>query len=138
MKRTILIFGGLAIAVFLLFQMSKFSLLLSGQSSEIFLAIMGISFISVGYILSRLFSNNKLQNASTGLPDAYQLELTGLSKREYEILGLMAKGHSNMEIGNSLFISESTVKGHVSNVLMKLNARRRTHAIQIAREHNLL
>ena len=51
-----------------------------------------------------------------------------LTSRETEILRLMAGGHSNKEIANSLFVAEGTVKNHVSNILSKLGVRDRTRA----------
>jgi NarL family two-component system response regulator LiaR len=61
---------------------------------------------------------------------------TVLTKREQEILSLMIKGRSNVEIGEQLFISRSTAKFHVSNILAKLNAASRAEAVAIAiRQH---
>jgi DNA-binding NarL/FixJ family response regulator len=60
-----------------------------------------------------------------------------LSERETEILKLLADGASNKEIGQALFITEGTVKNHVSNVLGKLGARDRTQAALRARELGL-
>jgi NarL family two-component system response regulator LiaR len=51
-----------------------------------------------------------------------------LTERELEVLGCIAKGLSNQEIGDALFISEKTVKTHVSNILSKLNLDDRTQA----------
>ena len=61
-----------------------------------------------------------------------------ISNREYEVLCEIAKGLSNQEIATKLFVSESTIKTHVSNLLIKLNAKRRTQAIQISKELQLL
>jgi len=61
-----------------------------------------------------------------------------ISKRKYEVLKGISLGLSNKEIADKLFISESTIKTHVSNLLLKLNAKRRTQAIQIAKDHNIL
>ena len=56
-----------------------------------------------------------------------------ISKREYEVLKEIALGLSNKEIADKLFLSESTIKTYVSNLLVKLNAKRRTQAIQKAK-----
>lgn len=62
---------------------------------------------------------------------------TELTEREREILALIALGESNREIGETLFITEGTVKNHVSNILSKLALRDRTQAALWAREHRL-
>jgi NarL family two-component system response regulator LiaR len=56
----------------------------------------------------------------------------GLTTRELEILRLMVNGDSNPDIAEKLFVSRSTVKFHVSNILMKLGAATRTEAVAIA------
>ncbi len=55
-----------------------------------------------------------------------------LSARELEVLKLIAGGHRNREIAQKLSISEETVKMHVRNIMVKLNANDRTHAVTIA------
>ena len=62
----------------------------------------------------------------------------GLSKREYEVLKEVAFGLSNQEIADKLFVSESTIKTHVSSLLVKLNAKRRTQAIQVSKDFNII
>ena len=61
-----------------------------------------------------------------------------LTTRETEILRLMAGGHSNKEIANSLFVAEGTVKNHVSNILSKIGVRDRTRAVLKALELGLI
>jgi DNA-binding NarL/FixJ family response regulator len=61
-----------------------------------------------------------------------------LSERELEILGLIARGGSNKEIADQLFIAEGTVKNHVTHILGKLGVRDRTQAALKARELGLL
>jgi DNA-binding NarL/FixJ family response regulator len=61
-----------------------------------------------------------------------------LSDRERQVLKYMANGRSNKEIGQTLCISESTVKAHVQSILTKLNAMGRTEAIAIAVKRGLI
>jgi len=60
-----------------------------------------------------------------------------LTEREHEILTLVAQGASNREIGERLFITEGTVKNHLSNILSKMGVRDRTQAALKARELGL-
>jgi ATP/maltotriose-dependent transcriptional regulator MalT len=62
----------------------------------------------------------------------------GITPRELEILQLISSGLSNREIADRLFVSENTVKTHSSRVFDKLNAKRRTQAVQIGKELGLI
>jgi DNA-binding NarL/FixJ family response regulator len=62
----------------------------------------------------------------------------GLTPRELDVLRLLAKGLSNPEIADALYIGRGTVRTHVSNILAKLEARTRTEAAMIARDRGLL
>lgn len=61
-----------------------------------------------------------------------------LSPREFEVLSLIAKGHSNKEIAGILYISEHTVKNHISNIFQKLNVSDRTSLVSLAYQHQLI
>jgi len=61
-----------------------------------------------------------------------------LSDREIEVLNLIAQGLSNKEIAERLVIAEGTAKNHVSNILSKLNAKDRAHAVMRGKELGLL
>jgi ATP/maltotriose-dependent transcriptional regulator MalT len=65
-------------------------------------------------------------------------ELDPLTPREFEILQLLAQGHTNNEIAKMLFITPGTVKGHVHHLFSKLSVRNRTEAVTKARSLNLL
>jgi DNA-binding NarL/FixJ family response regulator len=65
-------------------------------------------------------------------------ELSGLTEREIEVLTLVARGWSNQEIGEALFVTPATAKTHVSRLLMKLDARDRAQLIVIAYETGLV
>jgi ATP/maltotriose-dependent transcriptional regulator MalT len=62
----------------------------------------------------------------------------GITPRELEILEAIAAGLSTREIAAKLFVSENTVKTHASRLFDKLNAKRRTQAVQIAKEAGLI
>jgi len=84
-----------------------------------------------------------LREAQRGLARMYNSEVTSrliepLSQRELEVLGLIAEGLSNKEIGEKLFLALDTVKGHNRRIFEKLQVQRRTEAIARAVELNLL
>jgi NarL family two-component system response regulator LiaR len=70
--------------------------------------------------------------------DESKVESLGITPRELEILQLIAEGLSNKEIAERAFVSENTVKTHSSRLFEKLGARRRTQAVQVAKELRLI
>lgn len=91
-------------------------------------------------IVARLTRPEAMDQAASAGPPAQKdgaAPLPGdeLTEREREILTHLAQGASNREIGEALFITEGTVKNHVSNILSKLALRDRTQAALWAREH---
>ncbi|NAY92620.1 winged helix-turn-helix transcriptional regulator [Muricauda sp. JGD-17] len=110
---------------------------MSGDISiEIIIAIIAITFFFIGAYLKAKTTKKEVDNPNQ--VDYKKIEELGISKREYEVLVQISKGLSNQEIAEILFVSESTVKTHVSNLLIKLNAKRRTQALQIAKELQIL
>ena len=106
---------------------------------EFYVGTVAIIFTALGIWAGLRLTRPKI--IDSGAPfqlDEANLRTLGISKREYEVLELIALGLSNQEIAEKLFVSTSTVKTHVSNVLAKLDARRRTQAIQRAKELNII
>jgi DNA-binding CsgD family transcriptional regulator len=68
----------------------------------------------------------------------YQEKVGDLSGREQQVLELTAEGLTNAEIGKALFVSEETVKSHLRNLLAKLQARSRAHAVALGFRHGLI
>lgn len=136
MKKTVVIFGLLILALLLLFQISTYSLIGGNTTIEFVIAVVAVVFFFVGIYLNKK-SLSKKQGPLKEI-DFKKVQELELSKREYEVLKEIGLGLSNKEIAEKLFLSESTIKTHVSNVLVKLDAKRRTHAIQIAKELNII
>lgn len=129
--KTILIFGGLTVVILLIFQLEKWSLFALGRSENVSFVISGILFLLVGVLVSRYFNFNLKRRKIT-------TNSSNLSDQELRVLQLVADGLSNKEIANHLFIAESTVKSHVSSILSKLNAKRRTEAVKIGQERQII
>ncbi|WP_340201612.1 response regulator transcription factor [Ascidiimonas sp. W6] len=136
MKQTIIIFTVLIVAVLSLFQISKYTLLAGETTIEMMIAGIAITFFMIGVILHKKSLRSPLKNETQIKKE--NITKTGLTEREYEVLSLVALGLSNKEIAIKLFVTESTIKTHVSNVLVKLDARRRTEAIQKAKILHLI
>lgn len=66
------------------------------------------------------------------------LRASGITKRQYDVLQLLAKGYSNKQIATSLFLTEHTVKAHISALLTALRACNRTECVQIATRQGIL
>jgi DNA-binding NarL/FixJ family response regulator len=79
-----------------------------------------------------------IENFMTGAPRLEDGPLAALTERERDVLSEVAAGRSNAEIGAALFISEGTVKTHVSRVLAKLQLRDRVQAVIAAYEYGLV
>ncbi|MDU8886772.1 response regulator transcription factor [Yeosuana sp. MJ-SS3] len=136
MKKTILVFALLIFALLLLFQLSNYAMISGNLNVEIVVAVIAVVFFFIGVYLNKR-SLNKQMNSSTEI-NYKKIEELEISKREYEVLLAISDGLSNKEIANKLFVSESTIKTHVSNLLVKLNAKRRTHALQIAKDLQII
>ncbi|NER18046.1 DNA-binding response regulator [Spongiivirga citrea] len=110
---------------------------MAGESKiEIVIAVIAVIFFILGVYLNKKSLHS--EKPSDNEIDQSQIDAIGLSKREYEVLIQIHKGFSNKEIAEHLFLSESTIKTHVSNILVKLDAKRRTQAIQKAKALQIL
>ena len=79
-----------------------------------------------------------IDNSALGIPNQDEIEKTGMSKRELDVLLWMSKGLSNEEIAEKLFISLNTVKTHSSNIFSKLDVKRRTQAVEKAKNLKII
>lgn len=136
MKKTILVFSLLVLALLLLFQFSKYALISGNLKLEFAIAIIALVFFIIGiYISKKSLHKSVSDSKEINHQKIKDLEIT---EREYEVLQAISEGLSNKEIADKLFLSESTIKTHVSNLLVKLNAKRRTQALQIAKDYQII
>ncbi len=131
MKKTVLVFGFLIFALLLIFQFSKYALISQQLGMEIVISIIAIVFFFIGIYMNKKSLHQPKKSVLD--IDHKKIKELEISDREYEVLQKVSEGLSNKEIAETLFLSESTIKTHVSNLLVKLNAKRRTQAIQIAK-----
>ena len=136
MKKTILVFGLLILAILLLFQFSKYTLTIGNISTEVVVSIIALTFFFIGIYINKKSLHKSTSNSTE--VDENKIKELDITTREYEVLQYISDGLSNKEIGEKLFLSESTIKTHVSNLLVKLNAKRRTQAVQIAKSLNII
>jgi DNA-binding CsgD family transcriptional regulator len=150
MKRDILIYGILGGILITLLKLTEYRFLVLDRSIEIYGALVAAMFAGLGIWLGLRLRNpgksvekvviREVPVAVEGpfvLNEAKRNEL-GITPRELEILDLIAKGLSNREIAEKLFVSENTVKTHSSRLFDKLSAKRRTQAAQIGKELGLI
>lgn len=147
-KSIILYSISLALLMFLL-KWLELRFIIFDHSFEIYVGFIALIFTSLGIWLALKLSKPKIEtrivekevyvtrNENFILNTSLISELE-LSKRELEILNLMAQGDSNEEIAAKIFVSLSTVKSHNQNLFLKLDVKRRTQAVEKARRLSLI
>jgi DNA-binding CsgD family transcriptional regulator len=136
--------GGILIAVL---KYIEFRFLIAQHAFEIYGGLIAVIFAGLGIWLGLKWTKKKevLVVKEVPVPSAQPFSLNedrlknlGITRRELEILELIAQGMSNREIAETLFVSENTVKTHSSRLFDKLSAKRRTQAVQIGKEMGLI
>jgi DNA-binding CsgD family transcriptional regulator len=151
MKKQVLVYalgygvcGGLLIV---LLKLVEYRFLVIQHSVEIYGGLIAIVFASLGIWLGLKITGRKevvvVKKVTVPAQTPFtlneeRLRELSITPRELEILGLIAKGLSNREIAEKLFVSENTVKTHSSRLFDKLSAKRRTQAVQIGKDFGLL
>lgn len=141
-----LIYGLCAGVLIVVLKLIEFRFLVVEHAIEIYGGLIAVLFAGVGIWLGLKLTRKQevvvvKEVPATAVPFALnekRLKDLGITKRELEILELIAQGMSNREIAEKLFVSENTVKTHSSRLLDKLSAKRRTQAVQIAKEMGLI
>ena len=147
MKRHVLMYGLIGGILIALLRWADYQFLVVEHSIEIYGGLIAATFAVLGIWLGLKLTGRrhtivvKEVPAPAGVPfiaDERKREDLHITRRELEILELIAQGLSNREIAEKLFVSENTVKTHSSRVFDKLGARRRTQAVQLGKEFGLL
>ena len=147
MTRTVLICGILGGVLITLLKWSEYQFLVLEHSLEIYGGLVAIIFAGLGIWLGLRLTGARHKvvvrevHVAAGEPfvaDEKRRDDLGITRREMEILALVAQGMSNREIAGKLYVSENTVKTHCSRAFDKLGARRRTQAVQLGKEFGLL
>ena len=147
MKRQILIYGLSGGALITVLRVIEYRFLVVEHSIEIYGGLIAVLFAVLGIWLGLRLTKDKesvmvreiaLAAAEPFAPNERKRDELGITRRELEILDVIAKGMSNREIAEKLFVSENTVKTHSSRLFDKLGAKRRTQAVQIGKESGLL
>jgi len=136
--------GGILIVVL---RLIEFRFLVVEHSIEIYGGLIAAMFAGLGIWLGLKLTRKKEVVVVKEVPvpatraftlNEERLKHLGITRRELEILELIAQGLSNREIADRLFVSENTVKTHSSRLFDKLSAKRRTQAVQIGKEIGLI
>lgn len=145
MRRTILVYGLLGGVLVVVLKVIEYRFLVIQHSFEIYGALVAAIFATLGIWLGFRMTGRPVEKevvvvreARPFVVDQSRLEQLGITPREHEILTHIAAGLSTREIAEKLFVSENTVKTHCSRLFDKLDARRRTQAVQIAKEQGLI
>lgn len=147
MRRTLL-YGALGGVLLALLELIEYQHFVRAYPGEVYGGLVAVLFTVVGIALGRRWTRPRevvrVREVAVPVPaepfvlDAGKLRELAITPREHQILGLIAAGLSNREIGQRLFVSENTVKTHASRLFDKLGARRRVRAVERARELRLV
>ena len=147
-RATIFYSISLALLLFLL-KWLELRFIIFSHSFEIYIGFIAVIFTGLGIWLALKLSKPKVEAVvvekevyvarnENFIPNTNLISQLELSKREMEILNLLAQGHSNEEIAAKLFVSVSTVKTHNQNLFSKLDVKRRTQAVEKAKRMSLI
>ncbi|MEO5996097.1 MAG: LuxR C-terminal-related transcriptional regulator [Chitinophagaceae bacterium] len=148
-NKLIILYGvSLALLIFLL-KWLEWRFLIMDHAVEIYIGFIAIIFTSLGVWLALKLTTPKVETIIVEKkifinqePDftinQSESDKLGLSKRELEVLQLMAQGLSNQEIASRLYVSLNTIKTHSSRIFEKMSVKRRTQAVELAKRLQII
>lgn len=144
--RSVIMYGVSLAALLFLMKWLEWRFVIVNYTFEIYAAAIAVIFTALGIWLALKLSKPKTITVEKEVRVSHSnfvlnerlLEEMNISKRELEVLALMAQGLSNQQIAERLFVSLNTIKTHSSNVFEKLEVQRRTQAVEKARRLSLI
>jgi DNA-binding CsgD family transcriptional regulator len=150
--KRVLFYGLLGGILLVLLKVIEYQYVVRAYPGEVYGGLLAAIFAGLGIYFGRQWARHRVvtvvkevevrvpADATPGpfVADAARLKELGITPREHEILGLIAQGLSNREIGERLFVSENTVKTHSSRLFDKLGVNRRVQAVVKGRELGLI
>jgi len=145
----IILYGSSLALLLLLLRGLELFVLFSPQSQDIYIGVIALLFTGLGIWLAIKLAKPKTETIiiekpiyvssnNDFTPNEAEIENLSISKRELEVLQLIAEGLSNKEIAEKLFVSLNTVKTHSSKVFEKLDVKRRTQAVEKAKKSGII
>jgi len=143
MVRQVLLYGAVGGVLIALLKVIEYKHFVHAYPAEIYGGLIALIFTALGIYFGLRWTRPKEVVVVREVParfvlDAQKLKEVGLTAREHEILGLIAEGLSNREIGERLFVSENTVKTHSSRLFEKMQVNRRVQAVQKGKDLGLI
>jgi DNA-binding CsgD family transcriptional regulator len=133
---------GTALALLLLaMRWAEYRFVVISNTQDLYTGFIALLFMGVGIWATLKLVKPKKETIIIEREVAAPVTLSNnhdLSKRELEVLQLMAAGHSNAEIAEQLFVSLNTVKTHSSKIYEKLDVKRRTQAVEKAKQLTII
>jgi DNA-binding CsgD family transcriptional regulator len=146
-NRSFLVYGISLAALLIFLKWIEYRFLIIDYALEFYIGAIALLFMILGIWLALKIARPKtiviekevfIQKPVDFIANESEIIKTGLSKRELEVLQLMAEGLSNQEIAEKLFVTLNTVKTHSSKVFEKLDVKRRTQAVEKAKRLTII
>jgi NarL family two-component system response regulator LiaR len=145
--KRVLLYGAVGGVLIALLKLIEYKYFVRAYTTEIYGGLVALIFTAVGVYLGLRWTQPKevvvvrevrVREGGPFVLNVDNLKELGITQREHEILGLIAQGLTNREIGEKLFVSENTVKTHSSRLFDKMSVNRRVQAIQKAKDLGLI
>ena len=145
----LIIYGILLAFLLLLLKWLELRFIIMDNRLEIYIGIIAVIFTGLGIWLALKLRRPLIQtvivekhifaaNKDNFAGNSVETQRLNLSKREMEVLQLMAEGLSNQEIADRLFVSLNTIKTHTAQIFNKMEVKRRTQAIDMAKRLSII